>query len=193
MQIPFLSFDKTNDCIRSEILKAFEEVFEGKWYIFGEKVKQFEREYASFNHVEHCVGVSNGLDALFLCLKVLGIGKGDEVIVPSNTYIATLLAISYVEATPVLVEPRLETYNIDPLKIQAAITSKTKAIMPVHLYGQACEMDLIMAVAKNNGLYVIEDNAQAHGAMYNQKLTGSFGICNGTSFYPGKNLGAFGG
>jgi dTDP-4-amino-4,6-dideoxygalactose transaminase len=173
-------------------LSEFVEFFDRSWYILGDKVKQFEREYASYNNVLDCVGVSNGLDALHIALKALEIGRNDEVLIPSNTYIATALAVSYVGATPVFVEPKLDTYNIDPKKIEAAITSKTKAIMPVHLYGQACEMDEILAIAKRYNLYVIEDNAQAQGATYKERLTGSFGHINGTSFYPGKNLGALG-
>jgi dTDP-4-amino-4,6-dideoxygalactose transaminase len=136
--------------------------------------------------------VSNGLDALVLSLRALGIGPGDEVIVPSNTYIATALAVSQVGATPVFVEPRMETYNINPELIPSKITKKTKAIMPVHLYGQACEMDEILEIAKTHNLFVIEDNAQAHLSSFNGRLTGSFGDINGTSFYPGKNLGALG-
>ena len=192
MNIPFLSFDKTNDIIRSEMSAAFNDVFESKWYILGEKVKQFEKEYASFNKVKYCVGTSNGLDALHLSLKTVGVGSGDEVIVPSNTFIATLLAISYVGATPVLVEPDPATYNIDPAEIEAAITSRTKVIMPVHLYGQCCEMRDIMTVAAKHNLFVLEDNAQAQGSSYFGQLAGSFGNINGTSFYPGKNLGALG-
>jgi dTDP-4-amino-4,6-dideoxygalactose transaminase len=192
MKIPFLSFEPINKKIKEEILSSFENFFDNAWYVLGEQVKNFEKEYASFNQIKNCVGVSNGLDALHIALKTLGIGDGDEVIVPSNTYIATPLAVSYVGATPVFVEPDIHTYNIDPLKIEAAITSKTKAIMPVHLYGQACEMKSIMAIAKKHNLFVVEDNAQAHGATYGEKLTGSWGNINGTSFYPGKNLGAFG-
>lgn len=192
MNIPFVSFTEVNKQIKQEILTAFEQFFDNAWYILGEKVKQFENEYAAFNQVAHCVGVSNGLDALHIALKTLHIGPGDEVIIPSNTYIATALAVSYVGATPVLVEPDIKTYNIDPTKIEAAITPKTKAIMPVHLYGQACEMEAIMAIAKKHDLFVVEDNAQAQGAAYNNKLTGSWGHINGTSFYPGKNLGALG-
>jgi dTDP-4-amino-4,6-dideoxygalactose transaminase len=192
MKIPFLSFESTNDQIRAEINSAFQEVFESKWYVLGQQVDRFEQAYAAFNQVEQCVGISNGLDALFISLKALGIKAGDEIIVPSNTYIATLLAVSYLGAKPVLVEPRIDTYNINPELIEAAITSKTKAIMPVHLYGQCCEMDAIMAIAKKHGLFVIEDNAQAQGASFTNKLTGSFGDLNGTSFYPGKNLGALG-
>jgi dTDP-4-amino-4,6-dideoxygalactose transaminase len=192
MNIPFLSFNETNTTIKPEIMSAFEQFFDKGWYVLGEHVKKFEKEYASFNKVNHAVGVSNGLDALHIALRTLEIRAGDEVIVPSNTYIATALAVSYVGATPVFVEPKNDTYNIDPDRIEAAISSKTKAIMPVHLYGQACEMDAIMAIAEKHGLHLIEDNAQAQGATYNGRLTGSFGAINGTSFYPGKNLGALG-
>jgi dTDP-4-amino-4,6-dideoxygalactose transaminase len=190
--IPFLSFQKRNQAIRKDVLSAFEQFFDSSWYVLGEQVNQFEVSYAKFNEVEHCIGVSNGLDALHLSLKALNIGKGDEVIVPSNTFIATVLAVNYVGATPIFVEPRADTYNINPDLIEGVITSRTKAIMPVHLYGQACEMDDIMAIAKKHSLYVIEDNAQAQGASWNRKLTGSFGDINGVSFYPGKNLGALG-
>jgi dTDP-4-amino-4,6-dideoxygalactose transaminase len=192
MTIPFLSFDSTNQQIRADMMAAFAEVFDSKWYILGKTVERFEAEYAAFNQVGHCVGVSNGLDALHLCLKALGIGPGDEVIVPSNTYIATVLAVSYVGATPIFVEPDAATFNIDPALIAAAITPRTKAIMPVHLYGQCCEMGPIMDVAAQYGLHVVEDNAQSQGAGFNGQLAGSFGIANGTSFYPGKNLGALG-
>ena len=192
MKIPFLSFESSNKQIKAEILSSFERFFDSSWYVLGDRVKQFEQEYSAFNNVKHCIGISNGLDALHLCLNVLEVGKGDEVIIPSNTYIATALAVSYVGATPVFVEPSINTYNLDPLKIEAAITSKTKAIMPVHLYGQACEMELITAIAKKHNLFVVEDNAQAHGASYKEKLTASWGDINGTSFYPGKNLGALG-
>jgi dTDP-4-amino-4,6-dideoxygalactose transaminase len=192
MKIPFLSFDATNARIRSEMVNAFEKVFDSKWYILGNYVQQFEKEYAAFNKVNHCIGVSNGLDALFLSLKSLGIGTGDEVIVPSNTYIASWLAVSYTGATPVPVEPDEQSMNINPALIEAAITKHTKAIMPVHLYGQCCVMDDIMKIASKHNLYVVEDNAQAQGSTYNGKLAGSFGIINATSFYPGKNLGAIG-
>ncbi|HRN71607.1 MAG TPA: DegT/DnrJ/EryC1/StrS family aminotransferase [Ginsengibacter sp.] len=192
MQIPFLSFISQNQTIKNEILQSFEQAFDSNWYILGENLKSFEREYATFNNTKFCIGVSNGLDALHLSLKSLNIGQGDEVIVPSNTYIATALAVSYTGATPVFVEPNPETYNLDPSGIEAAISPKTKAIMPVHLYGQACEMGAIMNIATMHNLFVVEDNAQAHGATYNGKLTGSFGHVNGTSFYPGKNLGALG-
>ncbi len=192
MRVPFLSFETTNQQIRKEVLVSFEKFFDDAWYILGERLKQFEREYAYFNKVEHAIGVSNGLDALHLALRSLDIGSGDEVIVPSNTFIATVLAVSYVGAKPVFVEPDNQTYNIDPSNIQRAITKKTKAIMPVHLYGQACDMDAIENVARANNLFIIEDNAQAHGAAFNGRLTGSIGDINATSFYPGKNLGALG-
>jgi dTDP-4-amino-4,6-dideoxygalactose transaminase len=190
--IPFLSFEAMNEQIRSEIKTAFETVFDSKWYILGKEVSNFEAEYAKWNQTRFCIGVANGLDALHLALRALNIGEGDEVIVPSNTYIATVLSISFVGATPIFVEPRSNTYNLNPDLLEEAITPKTKAIMPVHLYGQACEMEAIMAIAKKYNLFVIEDNAQAHGAAYNGKLTGSFGNLNATSFYPGKNLGALG-
>lgn len=190
--IPFLNLEPMHKEISSELTSAFRGVLESNWFVLGEELKEFEREYAAFNCVSHAIGVSNGLDALVLSLKALGIGSGDEVIVPSNTYIATVLAVTHVGAKPVLVEPRMETYNLNPELIEKAITSRTRAIMPVHLYGQACEMDQIMAIAERNGLLVVEDNAQAHGATWANQLTGSFGNCNGTSFYPGKNLGALG-
>jgi dTDP-4-amino-4,6-dideoxygalactose transaminase len=192
MKIPFLSFDYTNSLIREEIVTAFETFFDRKQYILGESVSTFEHAYASFNKVSYCVGVSNGLDALHIALRTLNIGEGDEVIVPSNTFIATVLAVSYVGAVPVFVEPDKLTYNIDPALIESAVTARTKAIIPVHLYGQACEMDSIMQIAERHNLFVIEDNAQSQGATYKGKSTGSWGHINGTSFYPGKNLGALG-
>lgn len=178
--------------IKAEMQEAFEKVYDSYWYVMGKELTEFEKAYSTFNEVEYTIGVSNGLDALHLALKALGIGPGDEVIVPSNTYIATALAASYVGATPVFVEPNPLTYNINPNNIEAAISAKTKAIMPVHLYGQACEMHAIMDIAKKHSLYVIEDNAQAHGSAFSNKITGSWGHANGTSFYPGKNLGALG-
>lgn len=191
-KIPFVSFSETNSQIKTEILSAFEKFFDNGWYVLGDSVKQFEKEYAVYNQVSHAIGVSNGLDALHIALKALNIGAGDEVLVPSNTYIATVLAISYVGATPVFVEPDINTYNIDPSKIEALITAKTKAIMPVHLYGQSCEMEQIMEIARKHQLFVIEDNAQSQGSLFKNKMTGSWGDINGTSFYPGKNLGALG-
>ena len=190
--IKFLDFEPMHAQIREEMQQAFQRVYDSYWYIQGKELEAFELEYAILNQTKHSVGVSNGLDALVLSLRALNIGVGDEVIVPSNTYIATALAVSHVGATPVFVEPRMETYNINPENIPAAINKKTKAIMPVHLYGQSCEMDAIMEIAKANNLYVVEDNAQAHLSSFNGKLTGSFGDISGTSFYPGKNLGALG-
>lgn len=192
MSVPFLNFKPQHDLLREEMFKAYQMVYDSNWYIMGKCLTNFEAEYATFNDVKHAIGVSNGLDALYLGLKALNIGEGDEVIVPSNTYIATALAVSYTGAKPVFVEPNPHTYNIDPQNILKAIGPKTKAIMPVHLYGQACEMTEIMNIAKQHGLYVVEDNAQSHGATYNGKITGSFGDVNGVSFYPGKNLGALG-
>ncbi len=192
MKIPYLSFEKTNQEIEEEINAAFKETFQSAWYILGEKVKTFEKEYAQFSSTQHCIGVANGLDALILSLKALDVKEGDEIIVPSNTYIATWLAVSYLGAIPVPVEPNLATYNINPQQIEEKITLKTKGIIPVHLYGQACEMDAIMAIASKYNLWVLEDNAQAQAAYYNGKMTGSFGNANATSFYPGKNLGALG-
>ena len=191
-KIPFLNFEFMHSAIREEMKLAFEQVYDSYWYVMGKNLIDFESTYAEFNNTKHCIGVSNGLDALHLSLKACGIGKGDEVIVPSNTYIATALAVSYVGATPVFVEPKISTYNIDPKRIEDAITSRTKAIMPVHLYGQACEMEAIMAFAIKHKLFVIEDNAQSQGASFDGKLTGSWGHASGTSFYPGKNLGALG-
>jgi dTDP-4-amino-4,6-dideoxygalactose transaminase len=171
---------------------AFDRVFASSWYIDGAEDKTFENSFAEYCHVNHCVGVGNGLDALLLVLKAWDIGAGDEVIVPSNTYIATALAVTYVGATPVFVEPDIRTFNIDPARIEAAITDRTKAIMPVHLYGQPCDMDPIMAIAERYNLLVLEDCAQAHGATYKGQVIGSFGHAAGFSFYPGKNLGALG-
>jgi len=192
MKIPFLNLKELNKPFEQEFEQAYKDFIASGWYILGEKVKSFENEYADFNTTSHAIGVANGLDALILSLKALNIAVGDEVIVPSNTYIASWLAISYVGAIPIPVEPRIETYNINPELIEAAITPKTKAIMPVHLYGQICEMEAIMKIADKHKLFVIEDNAQSQGATYKNKVSGSWGHCNGTSFYPGKNLGALG-
>ena len=192
MKIPFLNLKQLNEPFENDFENAYRRFIQSGWYILGESLSEFEKEYSDFNNVQHTIGVANGLDALILSLKALNIGTGDEVIVPSNTYIASWLAISYLGAKCVPVEPRIETYNINPELIEAAITHKTKVIMPVHLYGQICEMDEIMKIAKKHNLYVIEDNAQSQGAFYKGKISGSWGHCNGTSFYPGKNLGALG-
>ena len=192
MHVPFLSFEPQHAPLREAMTAAFTRVYDSHWYVLGEEVKHFEQEYAAFSQVPHAIGFANGLDALVLALRVLEIGPGDEVIVPSNTYIATWLAVTQVGATPVPVEPDPATSNLDPARIAAALTPCTRAIMPVHLYGQACRMTEIMALAAQHNLYVVEDNAQAQGAAFAGGLTGSFGHVNGTSFYPGKNLGALG-
>lgn len=192
MNVPFLNLRSPHEEVRSELQQAFERVLDSGWYILGKEVKEFEREFAAYCEAEHCVGVGNGLEALHLILRAYGIGAGDEVIVPSNTYIATWLAVTYAGATPVPVEPDERTYNLDPTKIEAAITPRTRAIIAVHLYGQPADMDAIHAVAKKHGLKVIEDAAQAHGARYKGRRVGSLGDAAGFSFYPGKNLGALG-
>lgn len=192
MKIPFVSFEKMHDEIKDELTGKFQQVLAKNWFIQGEELAKFEEEYAAYCGVKYCVGVGNGLDALFLPLKAYGIGAGDEVIVPSNTFIATALAVSYTGATPVFVEPTLESFDIDPARIEEKITDKTKAIMVVHLYGQPAPMDEIMDIAKRHNLKVIEDSAQAHGALYKGKHVGSLGDGAGFSFYPGKNLGALG-
>jgi dTDP-4-amino-4,6-dideoxygalactose transaminase len=192
MNIPFLDLKSPHVELRDELREAFERVLDSGWYIQGNELKQFEKEFADYCEVEHCIGVGNGLDALHLILRAYGIGKGDEVIVPSNTYIATWLAASYANATPIPVEPDVRTYNLDPTKIEAAITPRTKAIIVVHLYGQPADMDSINAIAKKHNLKVIEDAAQAHGARYKGKRVGTLGDAAGFSFYPGKNLGAIG-
>ena len=190
--IPFLSFDYQDKLYRTELIAAMTKVLDSKWYILGKELEAFEQEYAALHEVKHAIGVANGLDALIIALKVLGIKEGDEVIVPSNTYIATWLAVSQLGAIPVPVEPNMQTYNIDPDLIESHITAKTKAILPVHLYGQPCDMIRIMEISNKHGLYVVEDNAQAHLAKWNGKLTGTVGNINATCFYPGKNLGAIG-
>lgn len=192
MNVPFVSFKPMEKELDTELRQAFTRVFERSWYIDGKEDEAFEKAFAQFIGTDYCVGCGNGLDALILSLKALGVGPGDEAIVPSNTYIATALAVTYVGATPVFVEPDIRTFNIDPTKIEEKITAKTKVILPVHLYGQPCDMDPIMEIAKNHGLFVIEDCAQAHGATYNGRAIGTFGDAAGFSFYPGKNLGALG-
>ena len=192
MKVPFVSFKSINEELRAQMLNAFSEVYDSGWYILGNQVSNFEKEFADYCEAQHCIGVANGLDALHIALKTLDIKDGDEVIVPSNTYIATALACSYTGATPIFCEPEVETYNIDPRNIEDLITPRTKVIIPVHLYGQACDMHRIMDIANKHNIYVVEDNAQAQGATVNGKKTGSFGHINGTSFYPGKNLGALG-
>ncbi len=190
--IPFLDLKTTYDELKDELDAAYRRVMESGWYILGTEVESFEREFANFCGVKCCVGVGNGLEALRLILHAMGIGDDDEVIVPANTYIATWLAVSYAGAKPVPIEPLSDTYNMDPYKIEKAITSKTRAILPVHLYGQPVDMDPIIVIARRYGLKVVEDAAQAHGARYKGKRVGSIGDAAGFSFYPGKNLGAFG-
>ncbi len=194
--IPFLDLKKINQNYNQEIQNVFDKVIDSGWYILGKEVENFENNFANFCGVKHCIGVANGLDALILILKAykeLGlINEGDEVIVPSNTYIATILSISHNNLIPILVEPDINTYNIDPTKIEEKITNKTKAILPVHLYGKVAPMDEINKIAKKYNLVVIEDSAQAQGALLNGKRTGSLGDASGFSFYPGKNLGALG-
>ncbi len=192
MKVPFLDVGAAYVELRDEIDAAFHRVMQGGWYILGEEVEAFEREWAAYCGVAHCIGVANGLEALQLVLQAWGIGKGDEVIVPSNTYIATWLAVSHVGARPVPVEPDIATYNVDPRRIEAAISPRTRAIVPVHLYGQPTDMDPLNEIASSHGLRVLEDAAQAHGARYGGHRTGSLGQAAGWSFYPGKNLGAFG-
>ncbi|MBY0499339.1 MAG: DegT/DnrJ/EryC1/StrS family aminotransferase [Nitrosomonas sp.] len=192
MNIPFLDLRAPHEELRAELREAFERVLDSGWYIQGDEVKQFEHEFAAFCEARYCVGVGNGLEALHLILRAYGIGEGDEVIVPSNTYIATWLAVSYAGARPIPVEPDKHTYNIDPALIEAAITPNTKAIIAVHLYGQPADMDAISAIAGKYHLKVIEDAAQAHGARYKGKRVGTLGDAAGFSFYPAKNIGALG-
>ena len=192
MNIPFLDLKAPHKELRFELRQAFERVLNSGWYILGSEVNQFEQEFAEYCEAKYCVGVGNGLDAIHLILKAYSIGEGDEVIVPSNTFIATWLAVSYSGAKPVPVEPDERTYNIDPMRIEAAITSRTKAIIAVHLYGQPADMDAINSIAKKHNLKVIEDAAQAHGATYKGRRVGALGDAAAFSFYPGKNLGAIG-
>lgn len=192
MSIPFFDFSPQNTPIRAAILAAIAEVYDKQSYVLGEQVRGFEAEYSHFNRVAYTVGVANGLDALHLALKALGVQPGDEVLVPSNTYIATWLAVVHAGGVPIPIEPNLATYNLNPARLEAAITPRTKGIIPVHLYGQACEMSAIETTAAHHGLWVVEDNAQSQGATWQGRLTGSFGQVNATSFYPSKNLGALG-
>ncbi|MDQ7062029.1 MAG: DegT/DnrJ/EryC1/StrS family aminotransferase [Sulfurimonas sp.] len=193
---PFLDLKKINARYRSELLEACTKVIDSGWYVHGSEHEEFENEFAQYCGAKYTIGVANGLDALILILrayKEMGImDDGDEVIVPSNTYIASILAISQNSLVPVLVEPDINTYLLDWTKIEEKITSKTKAIMPVHLYGQTCEMDNINKIAKKYNLKVIEDSAQSHGAYFKDKRCGNLGDASGFSFYPGKNLGALG-
>lgn len=190
--IDYENLKKANHPLFKEYREAFDQVLESGWYILGNAVKQFESEFANYNHSRFCAGVANGLDALILALKTFQFEKDDEVLVPSNTYIATILSIVHNGLKPVLVEPDIRTYNIDPSKIFEKITPRTKAIIVVHLYGKSCEMDTIMSTANQYSLKVIEDCAQSHGATYKNINTGNFGHFGAFSFYPTKNLGAIG-
>ena len=190
--IKFLDLHKINERFRDKIDERIKAVLDSGWYLDGQQDKLFEKNFADFCGTKHCIGCGNGLDALSLIIKGYGFGKGDEIIVPANTYIASILAISQNGCTPVLVEPDIKTYNINPDLIEEKITEKTKAIMVVHLYGQAVQMEKVIEIAKKYNLKVIEDSAQAHGAFYNEKRTGNLGDASGFSFYPGKNLGCMG-
>lgn len=190
--IKFLDLHKVNERYRDDINNRIKEVLDSGWYLLGKQDEKFEKDFADFCNVKHAIGVANGLDALNLIIKAYGFKNGDEIIVPANTYIASILAISENGCTPVLVEPDINTYNINPDLIEEKITDKTKAIMVVHLYGQAVEMEKIWELAKKYNLKVIEDAAQAHGAFYQGKRVGSLGDAAGFSFYPGKNLGCMG-
>lgn len=190
--IPFVDLTRQHQRIAQELQSAMSGVLGSGWFIQGPQLEAFEKEFADYCQVEHCVGVGNGLDALVLLLRAYGIGPGDEVIVPTNTFIATWLAVTAVGATIVPVEPDERTHNLSPSLVQSHITPRTRCVMPVHLYGQPADMDPIMALAEQHGLVVIEDNAQAQGALYKGRPTGSLGHAAATSFYPGKNLGALG-
>ncbi|WP_439505967.1 DegT/DnrJ/EryC1/StrS family aminotransferase [Sediminibacterium sp.] len=192
MMIPYDNLSKVNAPYTLLFQSRFNQFLEKGWYILGDEVKKFQENYAQYNQMNYCVGVANGLDALILAIWALHLPKGSEIIVPSNTYIASIIAIIHAGHKPVLVEPDIVTYNIDPTKIEAAITPKTKAIMVVHLYGKCCDMDPILSIADNYRLHIIEDCAQAHGAKYKGRMSGTFGIMSGFSFYPSKNLGALG-
>jgi dTDP-4-amino-4,6-dideoxygalactose transaminase len=192
MNVPFADFHSPYQELKLELDAAYARFVASGWYVLGQEVSQFEQEYAQYCGTKHCVGVANGLDAMQLVLRAWGIGPGDEVIVPSNTYIATWLAVSNVGAIPVPVEPELITYNIDPNKVESAITSRTKALLPVHLYGQTANMAAIMEIANRRNLLVLEDAAQAQGACHNGTKAGALGHAAGHSFYPTKNLGALG-
>lgn len=190
--IPFLNLKEANLKIQSNLLEAFTRVLKSGSYILGNELSLFENEFASYCDTKYCAGVGNGMDALTLILRAFEIGLGDEVIVPSNTFIATWLAVTSTGAKPVPVEPNINSFNIDPMHVEKAITPNTKAIIAVHLYGQPAEMDALKAIAARNNLKLIEDAAQAHGAIYRGSKVGSLGDAAGFSFYPGKNLGGLG-
>jgi dTDP-4-amino-4,6-dideoxygalactose transaminase len=190
--IPFLNLQAQHDKIREAVKHAFLRVYDRNWFILGKEVDAFEAEFAEFSGVRFCVSVANGLDAITLALQSVGIGNGDHVIVPAHTYFATWLAVTRCGAVPVPVDADPVTYNMDVDKISERISSRTRVILPVHLYGQPCNMTAIDELSKQSSLEIVEDNAQSHGAMWGEKRTGSFGIASATSFYPTKNLGALG-
>ena len=192
MKIPFATFKPMHDEIRKDLDQAYNKVIDSNYFIQGKECELFEKEFADYCNAKYCVGVATGLDALYLILRAMNIGNGDEVIVPSNTYIATALAVSYCGAKPIFVEPELETYNINPDLIEEKITDQTKAIIAVHLQGRPADMDAVNEIAKKHNLYVIEDAAQAHGTEYKGQKVGTLSDAAGFSFYPGKNLGALG-
>ncbi len=192
VSVPFAELKSPHAELKADLEAAYRRVMDSGWVVLGPEVEAFEAEFARYCGSKHCIGVANGLDALILVLKAWGVGPGDEVIVPSNTYVATWLAVTHVGATPVPVEPDGQTSNLDPSRVEAAVTPRTKAILPVHLYGQAADMDPLMAIAKARGLRVLEDAAQAHGALYKGRKAGALGHAAGWSFYPTKNLGAVG-
>ena len=190
--VPFLDVRAATQELEASALEAIERVVRSGWYVLGEETAAFEREFATFTGAKHAVGVGNGLDAIALALQALGIGPGDEVIVPSNTFIATWLAVARTGAVPVGVEPIVGQWNLDPARVADAITPRTRALVPVHLFGQPADLAELLAVARKHGLVVVEDAAQAHGARYNGRRIGAHGHAVAWSFYPGKNLGAFG-
>jgi len=192
IKIPWVSFKPMENEIKEEVFNKFKEIYENSFYIQGNEYKCFNDEFAKYCNVKYAVGVGNGLDALMLILRAYNIGIGDEVIIPANTFIATALAVTYVGAKPVLVDPCIDSFNIDVNRIEEKITTRTKAIIGVHLYGQCCDIDEIKNIARKYNLYVFEDAAQAHGALYKGRKAGSLADAAGFSFYPGKNLGALG-
>ena len=192
VKVSFQNFRAAYDELKQDLDAAYHRFMESGWYVLGKELSAFEEEYAAYCDSSHCVGVANGLEALHLALRALGVGPGDEVIVPSNTYIATWLAVTQVGATPVPVEPDPATYNLDPLLIEGAITPRTKVILAVNLYGQPCDYDPILALARKHGLKLAIDNAQSHGARYKSRRVGGIADIECHSFYPSKNLGAYG-
>lgn len=190
--IEYENLRKVNEPFYEDYIKTFQSVLKSGWFVLGQQVKDFEQNFAAYCGTKYCIGTANGLDALTICLKALDFKEGQEVIVPSNTYIATILSILNCKLKPVLVEPDIRTYNLDPTLIEEAISSNTVAIMVVHLYGKCCDMEAIQAISKKHNLSIVEDCAQAHGAMFKGQKAGAFGDLSAFSFYPTKNLGALG-